>query len=128
MFSLLSLQWICDNSCIRVYLCTVTICPNSLSLLWHYNDIKITKQFYDVIYVKNVRIMDWSGPHWSRHILSEYEELFCKSPFSFQIREKNRTKKKFRTRMFSTQWSGFAVHHLKFAFVSTLRDKLIFLV
>ena len=62
------------------------------------------------------------------HMLSEYEELLCKFPFSVQMREKSSHQKKLRTRTLSTQWSGFVVHKLKFDFVATLTDKFISLV
>ena len=71
-----------------------------------------------------------SGLIWLvvHHILSEYGDLLCKSPYSVQMREKILTRKKLRTRTLFTQWSGFVVHKLKFVFVSTLRDKFISLV
>ena len=72
--------------------------------------------------------------HWGlvwpalRHTLSQYGDLLCKSPYSVQMREKIRTRKKLRTRALSTQWSGFVALKVKFVFVSTLRDKFISLV
>ena len=67
----------------------------------------------------------WTVLH---HILSEYGEFLCKFPYSVQMLEKSCTRKKLRTRTLSTQRSGFVVHKLRFALVSTLRDKFISLV
>ena len=71
-----------------------------------------------------------SGLVWSvlRHILSEYGNLLCKSPYSVQMREKIRTKKKLQIRTLFTLWSGFVLHKIKFVFMSTLRDRFISLV
>ena len=70
------------------------------------------------------------GLVWSvlRHILSEYGNLLCKSPYSVQMREKIRTRKKLQARTLFTQWSGFVVHKIKFVFMSILRDQFISLV
>ena len=62
------------------------------------------------------------------HILSEYGDLLCNSPYSVQMRENIPTRKKLLTRTLSTQWSDFLVYKLKFVFVSTLKDKFISLV
>ena len=96
-----------------------------------YNGIKITKQSSDISYMKSVpisvslaRIMQLV---WSVlcHILSEYGDLLCKSPYPVKILEKFHTREKLRTWTLSTQWSGYVVHKLKFVFASTLRDKFV---
>ena len=96
-----------------------------------YNGIKITKQSSDINYMKSVpisvslaRIMQLV---WSVlcHILSEYGDLLCKSPYPVKILEKFHTREKLRTWTLSTQWSGYVVHKLKFVFASTLRDKFV---
>ena len=81
------------------------------------------------IYILLVKCLH-SALMWTvlRHILSEFGYLFCKYPHSVQMQEKICTRKMVRTRTLSKQWSIFVVHKLKFAFVSTLRDKIISLV
>ena len=70
-----------------------------------------------------------SGLVWSalRHFLSEYGDLLCKSAYSVQMLEKIYTRKKLQKRTLSTV-VRLCSSQIKFVFVSTLRDKFIFVI